>query len=1287
MTQSPPVGPGQQPAVSRRTLLSLGLTGAGVTALGATALDMVAGQPAAAAPPPGRGAGPLRVSALTTEYAPQLLGTDVRKPRLSWTATAPGHNAAQSAYRILVATRPDRLAPGAADVWDSGKVASRRAVGVPYDGPPLAPRTRYYWSVRLWDHAGRATDWAEPAWFETGLLDEGFGPARWIGAKPDVEAPPLDFGGASWIWSADASTSNAPVGPRWFRGQLALPSDVRVAAAHLVMTADDDFTAYLNGRQVLHAPQQTDGWRSAKAADVTELARAAVGGALTVAVVATNRPGPAVNPAGLLGKLVVVTEDGERLALVTDGSWRVTDSEQPGWQEPGHDDRGWTAVAVLAPYGQGPWGSSVSVPQLRALDLVGAWWIWGPGATVTNAPVGPRWFRGRLALPAGLDVASARLIMSADDDFTAYLDGRPTLSAPQQTDGWRIARIADVTEQVRQAVGGDLVLAVVATNRPGASVNPGGLIAKLVIRTADSQELSLVTDAGWRTAGVEEAGWEQPEHDDSAWSPVVVLAPYGQGPWGSGVEPPVEERPAPLLRRSFQLAKPVTRARLYASGLAYQVLYINGRRVGDAVLDPGFTDYEQTVLYVTYDVADLLTVGENVLAAELGRGFFAMTTPNVWRWHQTPWHGEPRLLARLVVEHPDGTSTQIITDEAWRITDGPTLFNSLYAGETYDARQEPDGWTAVGFDDSSWPRASVLDAPAGTVRAQEHEPIRVIESVAPVQLTSPRPGVWVADFGRTTAGWVRLRVTAAAGTTIRITYGEKLRADGTVEAVSGHVPGRFQQDEYIARGGGQETWEPRFSYKGFRYVQLDGLPAPPTADTVTMRVVHSDVRDAARFHCSEPLFEQFEQMMRRTVRNNLHGIPTDTPMYEKNGWTGDAQVATPTMTVMLNLARFFTKWLGDLRDSQVPSGQIPVIVPSGGWGYQELAPSPEWTTVYPFLLSEMHRCYGDERLLVEHWQPVVDYLDWELGRLQNGLAVTALGDYLSPGTGGNPPEDTRLTATAYLYRALLCTADVGERIGQEEVAHRFRVAAAGLRDRLNETFLDRDRGLYRTDRDPEYRQTSNAVPLAFGLVPEEMVPAVVDNLVADLEARGWHLNTGCLGTSVLLPVLTAYGRADVAARIALQRTYPSWGFWVENGADTMWEMWTTSTRSRQHYFQGTVVQWLYENVAGLRSVANGWERIRVRPDARSGVSSASLAVDTVRGRVSSAWQRVDGIFSLTVEVPVGATAEVHVPAQRPQDVTASPGGLVQARRMEPGYLVHTVGSGTWRFDSTSEPAL
>ncbi|TDO33499.1 alpha-L-rhamnosidase [Kribbella sp. VKM Ac-2527] len=865
--------------------------------------------------------GPLTVGRLTTEYAESPLGTDVARPRLAWIATAPGYGATQSAYQVLVASSAELLTAGTADVWDSGEVLSDD-IQVEYDGPALTPRTRYHWAVRLWDGVGRVGGWSSPAWFETGLLDEGFGAAQWIG---------------------------------------------------------------------------------------------------------------------------------------------------------------------------------------------------GPG------------------------------------------------------------------------------------------------------------------DA------------------------------------------------APLLRRGFTIDSPVVRARLYTSGLAYAVLNLNGQRVSDAVLDPGFTAYDKTVLYVTHDVTELVAQGDNVLGAELGRGFFGMTTPNVWRWHQAPWTGDPRLLVRLVIDHEDGSVTEVVSDTSWRFVGGPTLDDSLYAGETYDARLEQPGWDSPGFDDSAWSPAVAMPAPRGKLKAQDHEPIRVVDELPPVSSTSPHPGTQVADFGRTTAGWVTLRVTAPAGTRVSLLYGETLRPDGTVEAVNRHVEGdRFQRDEYVAAGNGVEEWEPRFSYKGFRYVEISGA-----ADVeVTLREAHSDVRGVARFTAGEPTYEQLEQAMRRTVLNNLHGIPTDTPIFEKNGWTGDAQVGAPTMAGQLDLARFFTKWLGDLRDSQTDEGQLPVIVPSAGWGYTELAPATEWSTVYPFLLREMHRWYGDTRLLTDHWDAVLRYVDWELGRVENGLSVSVLGDWLPPGyPDGPPPEDRRLTGTAYLHRAVIAVAEIAELIGKTGEVDRLRKAADELADGLNREFLDREAGLYRTAIDPDYRQTSNAVPLAFGLVPDEFEPRVVANLVADIEARGFHHNAGCLGIGVLLPVLTQYGHGEVAAKVALQRTYPSWGYWLDQGADTMWEMWEADTRSRNHYFHGTVVQWLLENVAGLRNAGNGWQRIVVRPDARDEVDSASLRTDTVRGRVTASWRRVGRVLHLEIQVPVGSTAEVHVPAEALADVSAVPAPYAGVPSHKEGYAVYTVAAGHWNFTS------
>ncbi|MFB9903338.1 family 78 glycoside hydrolase catalytic domain [Allokutzneria oryzae] len=898
----------------------------------------------------------------------------------------------------------------------------------------------------------------------------------------------------------------------------------------------------------------------------------------------------------------------------------------------------WWETALLGESWGASWIGTVTPEPLPTVD--GASWVGAPGWTTNSAPAGRFWFRGAVALPVGKEIARAVVVATADDDFTLYVGGVQVLSTPQQTDGWKTARAAVVTEAV---TGPRVVLASVMNNRGTGQGNPGGLLVKLVVSFTDGSRTEFVTGSGWRVSATEQSGWETTGFDDSTWESAIVLAPYGGGLWGNNVSVATPERPAPVLRREFSVSKPVVRARLYIAGLAYYDAQLNGSKVGNQVLDPGFTDYDKTVLYAVHDVGASLRRGKNTIDVTLGRGFYGMTTPNVWGWHRPKWRGEPRLLAKLVVDHPDGSATTIATDQSWLVADGPTVTNSLYSGETYDARVTPSEWKPV----------SVVAAPKGRLRAQPNEPIRVVDTITPTRVSELKPGVHVVDMGRTMAGWTRITVRAAAGTKITLVHGERLNADGSVRFENGHVQvPRHQQDEYICSGRGTETWEPRFSYKGFRYVQITG--ARPVE--VRGRLVHSDVPEVSTFRCSKPYFEQLDRMMRRTILNNLHSIPTDTPMYEKNGWTGDAQVGAPTMAYAFGMQRFFTKWIGDLVDSQNAAGQLPVIVPSGGWGYRELAPSPEWTTVFPFLVREMYRWYGDSRLAADCWPVLVRYMDWEIARMVNGLVETALGDYLAPDApGGVPDEDTRITATAFFYRALLAVAELGELLGHKETAARYRGVASAAKDKMNETFL-RD-GHYRAAKDKGYRQTSNAVPLAFGMVPPGAVKSVVDSLVADIRARGDHLNTGTLGTSVLLPVLTAHGYPDVANALAVQHTYPSWGYWVREGADTMWEMWHADSRSRDHYFQGTVTQWLYENVAGLRPLDGGYERFVVKPDMQVDLDWAQTSIETVRGRVFVGWSRIDRRVRVEVVVPVGATAEVHVP----------------------GGGVHVVGHGKWQF--------
>jgi len=716
-----------------------------------------------------------------------------------------------------------------------------------------------------------------------------------------------------------------------------------------------------------------------------------------------------------------------------------------------------------------------------------------------------------------------------------------------------------------------------------------------------------------------------------------------QGSWITSGE---DGEPAPLLRREFEAPAGVVRARVHVAGLGLSRTTLNGHPVTDACLESGLTAYDHTVLYGSYDVG--VQAGPNVIGIELGRGFYAMTTPNTWRWEQPPWRSLRKALVQVELTRADGTTELVTSDDSWRWLPGPTRFDSYYEGETYDARRDPIGWDRPGFDDSAWSPVQVADPPAGRLAPRQHEPVRVVASVEVVDWLGGQDNrPLIADFGTTMAGWVKISTDMSAGTHISLIFGEQLNPNGTVHATNRHVySDRFDEDQVIV-GDGPLEWESRFSYKGFRYVQVGGID-DPTSITLTARHAHNDVTEVSSFSCSHEVLNWIDSAMRLTVCNNLHHVPTDTPVYEKNGWTGDAQVAAETMLGQYDLHRLFAKWLDDMADSQNDQGLIPVIIPSSGWGYEELAPAPEWTTLYPFLLDRLVFWYDDPDLARRHLGPVLRYLDYELGRIDaDGLTSGVLGDYLAPGMDGAPTvDDLRIASSCYLYRALTITADLVDLAGEGN-AERLRTAARSLADAINATFLDTARGMYRSDREPEYRQTSNILPVAMGITSAEHVQAVVDNLVADLHAHDDHHNAGCLGLSQLFRVLSAYGHADLAVTVATQTTPPSWGAWMVDGESTMREMWNPESRSHNHYFMGTLAQWLYESVAGVRILAPGWSEFQVNPVARAGLSHASYSYSTPRGPLGASWRSEGDAFTLTVTVPAGTRARIHLPGREP----------------------------------------
>jgi alpha-L-rhamnosidase len=773
-----------------------------------------------------------------------------------------------------------------------------------------------------------------------------------------------------------------------------------------------------------------------------------------------------------------------------------------------------------------------------------------------------------------------------------------------------------------------------------------------------------------------------------------------------------ELRPAPMFRRSFQVTKPVARARIYSSGLAYGALTLNGTVVSDRLLDPGFTDYSKTVLYTTDDVTDKLTRRENVLGVELGSGQFDSSTRTWdWGWQDAEWRADPRLRLDLRLTYGDGTEETIATDASWRVsTEGPTRYDSYYLGETYDARREMPGWDRAGFDDAGWQPARLVDGPTGAPRAQQHEPIREVEVLAPGQRTEPSPGVHVYDVGQNLAGWAEIVVKAPAGTAVEVFYSEKLGADGRASTDGNAlVLGQLQTDVYVARGAGEERWRPRFTYKGFQYVQLSGpggqpLPTGITATVAQVIPVRSDLPRTSSLETAQATLGRIHRNTIWAIQNNLHGIVTDTPVYEKNAWTGDAQLTSGTASLLFDTERLYRKMFQDMRDAQTDAGELSLLAPSNrNYGYvgkpyfkpvECCGATPAWDAFWFVIPWESYERHGDRRALEQTYPVMRKYLDLWIPRWtdKDGDAyahtlTSGLGDWLPP---KDVPTVNAIASTAYYARFARIAAGAARVLGQDEDATRYDALFAKIRADFNARFLGPD-GVYRERAGEPYTQTAQILPLAFDLVPEAQRAAIASRLADDIvKNRGGNAYVGVLGARYVLPVLTATGHADAAYTAATQTDEPSWGYWTDVlGFTSLGEDWTAGTRSRNHHMFGAIVQWLYEDLAGLRPLAPGYGVIEFRP----GVSANDLgpvaaSYESVRGTVATRWQRTAAGFELDVTVPPTATGRVHVPAPSAASVTEIGSGTPVAADRAPGVMlrgregdrvVYEVGSGVYQF--------
>ncbi|MBZ0300261.1 MAG: glycoside hydrolase family 78 protein [Anaerolineae bacterium] len=776
--------------------------------------------------------------------------------------------------------------------------------------------------------------------------------------------------------------------------------------------------------------------------------------------------------------------------------------------------------------------------------------------------------------------------------------------------------------------------------------------------------------------------------------------------------------PAPYLRKAFTLPGPVQSARLYVTALGLYECSVNGQTVGDDVLMPGWTDFHKRVRYQVHDVTALLGAGENALGAILGDGW---AVGYVGMGGRQNYFDQPRLLAQLEVTLVDGRSLTVVSDRTWTHQFGPLIDNDLLQGESYDARLEIPGWDQPGFDDKSWLRVQVFDDP-GTARVANNGPtVRRIQELKPVGDPVKKGNFIMSraifDMGQNMVGWVRLKGSAPAGTTVILRFAEVLNPDGTLYTTN--LRGARATDHYTFKGEGEEVWEPKFTFHGFRYVELAGYPGQITPDTITGIVLHSEMEPTGQFECSEPILNQLQHNIVWGQKGNFVDVPTDCPQRdERLGWTGDIQVFSRTAAFNMNVAGFMTKWAQDVADAQTEQGSIPAVVPTaigltdGGPAWADAAVICPWT---------LYLCYGDRRILESNYPVMTRFMQFALDVSPGYIRCApdfegwpGFGDWLS--INASTPRD--LIGTAFLAYDASLMAQIAAVLGKTREAARYRRLFADVKKAFAARYLKGSQlpptavqpsavrqqmdgadaisrgNLKAVDYGPieskvfntdlfTPTQTSYVLALHFDLLPDKLRPLAAAELVADIERRNMHLSTGFVGAPYLPHVLSRYGKLDTAYALLNQKTWPSWIYSVTQGATTIWERWDGWTEengfqdaemnSFNHYAYGSIGAWLYDTVAGIDidPAQPGYKHSILRPLPGGGLTHAAGRLKTLYGELVSDWKLENGQFDWTIVVPPNTTATAHLPIEEGKPVKLN-GQAVQG-------MIHELAAGTYHF--------
>lgn len=1083
------------------------------------------------------------------------LGIGDAAPRLSWQLQSIGQTRGetQSAYQIQVGS-----SAGAADLWDSGKVASAATVDVLYAGQPLTSGERCFWQVRVYDGSNNVSAWSSPAQWSMGLLATTDWTAQWIGYDAAYKPTPqqaanstlFNASGINWV-SCPGQVDLGGLHQSVVRKQVVLPSGQVITNAVMALYADNMCGVFVNGQQATNLSLR---WEATARINVTALM-------------------------------------------------------QPG-----------TNLVALA---------------------------------ATN------------------------------------------------TDAQEAARV----------------------------------IGRLVVQFASGSISNIAVDTSWKAAQWPSGNWTQAGYDDSGW-----VTPDSTGtPWGTPALNEIARMPAPYLRKTFVVSQPVTRATVYVTALGAYELRLNGQKVGNDVLTPGWTQFTKRVYYQTYDVTGMILGGGNTLGAILGDGWYASVLGG--KGSRNNYGGNPRFLAQLVLELADGSHQTVVSDSSWKASYGPIRFGDLLLGSEYDARMELPGWDSTNYNDSAWsPVVTGLSATAlgyfdvtsnlaarvsnnslnfvasndnlggdpafgivktleiiyrlgtttqtvayaenatvnigGTgqtltilaayygdanvfpdkggfqVQAAVTEPARCLETLAATNLTVPKPGCYTFDLGQNMVGWVRLKVSGNAGDRLTVRHGEMLNPDGSV--YTANLRGANATDFFVFATNGASVFEPRFTFHGFRYVEVRGLTVAPTLDAVTGIVVHSDVPLTGDFSCSSPLVNQLFHNIIWGQKGNYLEVPTDCPQRdERLGWTGDTQFFVPTAAYNFDVQTFFRRHLVTLcDDAQHADGSFAVVAPDMGGGSGGTA----WGDAGWICPYNMYRAYGDTNVIAEHYDSFVRCGEFDAAHASNYVISSLPGDFGDWVNLGGAATATVMDTAYYAYYAQ-AMSEMAAAIGRTADAASYAALHSNIVAAFA-NFFNAD-GSFKDGSS----QTGYALAFSLNLVPAALRDKVAQQFADSIALYNNHLATGFIGTPRLLPGLHAAGRDELAYTLLLQDTYPSWLFQVKLGATTMWERWdgwtpsggfqTIGMNSFNHYAFGAVGEFLYGTVGGISPVTPGYQTIRIQPVPGNGLTWARASYNSTRGLISSAWTNTGAAFNLDVVIPPNTTAQICVPTTNAAAITES----------------------------------